>query len=114
MRTDLACLQTRENEDGGTITGADGRTYARRSTRMARKAADELVAAGTPVVLELYGHGRFEWYDGDDARATWADERSYVTTSEPTAKQLSKHVMWGAGLWVASGGEQLLYLTGRC
>ena len=48
------------------------------------------------------------------AVATWADERSYVTTSEPTAKQLSKHVMWGAGLWVASGGEQLLYLTGRC
>ena len=114
MRADLADIQTPENEHSGTITGADGRTYARRSNRMARKAADELVAAGTPVVLDLYGHGRFEWYDGDDARAAWADERSYVTASEPTAKQLPKHVMWSVGLWKASDGERLLYLAGRC
>jgi hypothetical protein len=114
MRTDLTDVQTPVNASNGTVTGGDGRTYARRTTRMKRREADELVAAGTPLLLDRYGDALFEWCDGDDARAVWASERAYVVTSEPTAKQLAKHAMWTAGLWQADDGARLVYLSGRC
>jgi len=114
VRVDLWNLRTPENERDGTVTGPDGRTYARRTTRMARREADELLAGGTPVVLDLYADGRLEWCDGDDARSQWAGERAYLTTSEPTAKQLAKHAHWTAGLWQAGDGSQIVYLTGHC
>ena len=99
VRVDLFYSQKLDDRVQGKLTGADGRAYSRRGTRMSRRAADDLVATGVPVVLELYGHGRFEWADGEDARQVWEGVRPYVTTSEPTTKQLRKHEMWNAGVW---------------
>ncbi|QWF20583.1 hypothetical protein KM427_16540 [Nocardioides sp. LMS-CY] len=96
------------------ITGPDGRGYARHGTRTGRRAADELVAAGVPIVLDLYGHGQLEWFDAEDARTAWTEVRPFVTTAEPTSRQLAKHVMWTAGTWLSEDEGPLLYLTGRC
>lgn len=114
MRMDLTGEQTPASQGAGTVTGADRLTYTRRTTRVARRDADELVSSGCPVIFDLYGHGRFEWCDGVDAGTEWADERAYVITSDPTPKQLSKHAMWNAGVWESDSGERLVYLTGRC
>ena len=114
VRVDLFDSQKLEDRVQGKLTGADGRAYSRRGTRMSRRAADDLVATGVPVVLELYGHGRFEWADGEDARQVWHEVRPYVITSEPTTKQLRKHEMWNAGVWTSDDDCQLLYLTGTC
>ncbi|GAA3675463.1 hypothetical protein GCM10022237_38760 [Nocardioides ginsengisoli] len=114
MRTDLTDIQTQADADNRTVTGADGEVYARRTTRMARRQADELIAAGTPLVFERYGDALFDWCDGADAASVWASERTYVITSEPTAKQLAKHAMWTAGLWESGDGARLVYLSGRC
>ena len=73
-----------------------------------------MVAAGVPLILDLYGHGRFDWFDGEHARLEWTKVRPYVITTEPTRQQLAKHEMWNAGIWVASDNREVLYLTGRC
>lgn len=98
----------------GSLSGPDGRVYVRRSTRMARKSADQLVDDGMPVVCFHYGAGRFEWHDGNDAREVWRTVRAHVITAAPNSKTLSKHHVWHAGLWVSEDGGQLLYLTGHC
>lgn len=114
MRADLEQLQRPVDVDQGKITGADGITYARRSTKTKRAVAQELVAAGTPLVLDMYGRGQFEWLDGDDATAAWAQIRDYITTAEPTPKQLAKHEMWTTGIWESDESTTVLYLTGYC
>lgn len=81
---------------------------------MSRREADALVDAGVPVIFDLYGQGRLEWCDGEDARREWQDVRPYVVTTEPTSKQLAKHAMWTAGTWESDDGRCVLYLTGRC
>lgn len=73
-----------------------------------------MIAAGVPLILDMYGHGRFEWYDGEDAPKEWAKVRPYVITTEPTSKQLSKHEMWNAGVWTTEADHRVLYLTGHC
>lgn len=70
MRVDLNGFQTAQNTDRARVTGPDGRAYARRSTRMKRNVCDELVAQGTPIVLEMYSTGQFDWVDGNDATMT--------------------------------------------
>lgn len=114
VRVDLFDSQRLEDRDQGKLTGADGRAYSRHGTKMSRRAADDLISSGVPVVLYLYGHGRFEWADGEDARQVWEGVRPYVTTSEPTPKQLRKHEMWTAGVWTSDDDRQVLYLTGTC
>ncbi|MEH3033960.1 MAG: hypothetical protein PGN07_07935 [Aeromicrobium erythreum] len=112
MRVDLHELGPFPDE--ATLTGPDGRTYRRRSTRMSRRTAGELVRGGTPLVLHLWSAGQLDWLDGDDALAAWDEERPHVTTQEPTAKQLAKHVAWHAGLWEADDDARLVLLTGSC
>lgn len=106
-------FQHEEHHDPGQVTGPDGNSYLRRGTKMSRRQADAMVAAGVPLVLDFYGRDQFEWFDGEDAREIWSEIRPYVTTSDPTARQLAKHAMWTAGLWESSDAA-LLYLIGRC
>jgi hypothetical protein len=114
VRTDLDEFQRARDADQGKVTGPDGRAYSRRSTRTKRSVCDEIVAAGSPVVLEMYSRGQFEWFDGDDATTTWAEVRPYVVSTAPATKQLAKHNMWTAGIWESDDGSTVLYLTGYC
>jgi len=114
MGIDLSDRQRADHRDQGKITGADGRGYTRRGSKTKRSAADGLVASGVPLVLDMFSSGQFEWFDGSAATAKWAEVRPYVISTEPTSKQLHKHQMWNAGVWVDSDGGQLLYLTGSC
>jgi hypothetical protein len=114
MGIDLGDCQRAEHRDQGRITGADGRGYARRGTKAKCSVADELVASGAPLVLEMYSSGQFEWFDGEAAMQKWAEVRPYVISTQPTSKQLGKHEMWNAGVWEDEEGSQLLYLTGSC
>lgn len=112
MRLDLVELGNSWGE--GSFTGPDGRAYSRRSTRLSRAEVDVLVNEGAPVVCFLFGWGRFEWCDGEDALEAWRGERAYVVTSEPTAKALAKHHVWHAGVWQSQDDQMVVYLTGRC
>lgn len=114
MRIELSHYQRSEHLEQGKVTGADDRAYTRRGTKAKRSVCDELLAAGTPLVLDMYGSGQFEWFDGSDAIDTWASVRSYVVTTDPTGKQLAKHERWTAGIWESDEGCQLIYLTGSC
>jgi hypothetical protein len=96
MGTDLSHHQRNEHREQGKVTGADGVGYTRRATKAKRSIADDLVNAGAPLVLEMYGSGQFEWFEGDDAKRTWEAVRPFATSSE------------------GENGEQLLYLTGFC
>lgn len=114
MGIDLASQQRAEHRERGMVTGADGRRYHRRGTKAKRSVADEVVAAGAPLILEMYSSGQFEWFEGDDAAKKWAEIRPHVVSAQPTVKQLRKHEMWNAGIWEDDNGRQLLYLTGFC
>src|SRR4051794_29929686 len=114
MGIDLSDLQRADHRDQGKITGADGRGYIRRGSKTKRSVADDLVASGVPMVLDMYSSGQFEWFEGDAATAKWAEVRPYVVSSQPTSKQLGKHEIWNAGVWEDANGGQLLYLTGSC
>ncbi len=115
MGSDLSDRRRPEHEDQGKITGADERGYSRRGTKAKRSVADDLVTSGgAPLVLDMYSSGQFEWLEGEDAKKAWAEIRSYVTSSQPTSKELSKHEVWNAGVWEDDDGNQLLYLTGFC
>lgn len=65
--TDLSDRQRPGHVDQRKVTGADGRGNSRRGTKAKRSAADDLVASGAPLVLDMYGTGQFEWFDGEDA-----------------------------------------------
>ena len=114
MGTDLSDSQRADHRDQGKITGADGRGYGRRGTATKRRVADDLVASGVPLVLDMYGRGQFEWFEGDAAAKKWAEVRPYVLSSPPTSRQLAKHERWNAGVWEDEHGRRLLYLTGSC
>lgn len=114
MRVDLFDLQTPDVRAQGSVVGADGRIYSRRGTRTKRRIADALVDRGTPLVLDQYGSGQFEWFDGQDALQVWAEVRPHLQTNEPIRKQLGRQVIWTAGVWNSDDDHQLLYLTGRC
>lgn len=96
------------------VTGIDGRGYVRRGTKAKWSVADALVASGSPLILEMYSSGQFEWFEGGEALTKWAEVRPYVRSTLPTAKEARKHEMWNAGVWESEMGKQLLYLTGFC
>jgi len=114
MGVDLRDRQLAVHREQGKITGADGRAYSRRSTKTKRRAADDLVAQGTPLVLDLYGSGQFEWFESDEAICKWSEVRADVTSAAPSGKQLGKHVVWNAGIWESDDGSVMLHLTGTC
>ena len=110
MRTSLADGQWHAVTEGA-ITSPDGVTFTRRSSRVKRAAADDLVATGAPLVLYDYGAGRLDWYDGDDPATVWRSIRGAVTSATPRPRHA---VVWTAGVWVNENDDPLLVLTGHC
>ncbi len=96
----------------GELTGPDGVRYLRRTTRTKRREADELVQAGTPLVLAYWSGARLVWHDGVDAAEAWQEVRAHVTSSEPHPNR--KHVVWTAGSWDDGDNRSVLVLTGHC
>ncbi len=94
------------------LTGPDGVRYLRRTTRTKRRDADELVQAGTPVVVYYWAGGQLFWHDGADAVETWRELRSHMTSSEPQPTR--KHMVWTVGVWDDGDNRSILVLTGRC
>ena len=100
-----------ESFEGDGLVAPDGRRFVRRGTRTTRRVADEVVAAGGPVVVFLWSAGRLDYADGDDARACWAQLRGDFTGSPRTG---GRTVQWTGGVWEDAAGERLLLLTGHC
>jgi hypothetical protein len=113
MGVDLSRIQRADHHDQGQVTCADSRAHARRGTKAKRSVTEGLIAAGAPLVLDMWSRGQLEWFDGTEALQAWQEVRPYVVTG-PTTKQLSKHKMWTACVWEPEDGAKLLYLTGRC
>ncbi len=106
MRRDLSAEQWSAVEEG-QLTAPDGRTYHRRSTRLGRRVAADLVLAGCPVVTHWPGGGpgwtRVVWHDGNDAVAAWSGARADVTGDTPRPR--SGRAVVTAGRWESPDGD---------
>ncbi|WP_432565044.1 hypothetical protein [Kineococcus sp. SYSU DK003] len=111
MRTSLADEQWDAVERGQVIIPT-GRQFERRSSRIKRRDADALIAAGAPLVLYWYGGQQLDYFDGSDAAEQWQAVRGALTSQAP---QLGGDVVWTGGRWVCDEHEhELLLLTGQC
>lgn len=97
----------------GHLAARDHSRFVRRTTRTGRHEADLLIASGAPLVVDNYGGGQLDWFDGDDATTTWSRLRRQLT-SRPGTPSKSGDPVWTAGRWESSDGQTLLVLTGRC
>ncbi|NAZ83578.1 hypothetical protein GTR02_17335 [Kineococcus sp. R8] len=93
------------------MTSPAGRRFARRSTRIKRRDADALIAAGAPLVLYWFGGRQLDYFDGTDALEQWRVVRPALTSQTP---QIGGDVVWTGGLWVGGDQGNLLLLTGQC
>ena len=109
MRADLAETQWETLAQGEPV-GPDGVKYVRRSTRAKRRVCDDLLHAGSALVLYYWAGGQLEWTDGEDALNTWATTRSAVVPEARSRGDLE----WTAGVWQAEDGQTLVLLTGHC
>ena len=100
-----------ETVTGGELTGPDGRTYRRRTTRANRGIGDELIGAGSPLVLYYWAGDQLDWFDDQDAVERWRQVRSALTTMPP---RVGKDVVWAGGAWADDDGHSVLLLTGHC
>lgn len=95
------------------MTGPDGTTYSRRSTRMKRAKAAALVESGSPLITYWPGglpeRTQLIWHDQDDARAAWADARAAVTSEEPQPR--GRQAVATVGLWESLDGATALLLS---
>ncbi len=111
MRQDLSVDQWNAVERG-MLTGADGRSYTRRTTRAKRKDARALVEDDCPVVTYWPGglpeKTQLVWHEGDDARAAFAEVKPALTSDTP---DLRKGPSATAGRWEAEDGKPLLVVT---
>lgn len=106
-----AILEQWETVTAGELTGPDGRTYRRRTTKASRRVGDELIAAGSPLVLYYWAGGQLDWFDDQDATERWQQVRGALTTQQP---QVGKEVVWTGGAWTDGDGHTVLLLTGHC
>jgi hypothetical protein len=109
MRVDLSRTQW-DAITAGQITDPGGTRWTRRSTRAERTVCDQLIRAGSPLVLYYYAGGRLDWLDAADAGEGWNQLRA-VVTSRP---RLRGDLEWTAGLWVDPEEHRLVLLTGHC
>ena len=109
VRTDLSEAQW-DSVAHGEIVGPDGVKYVRRSTKAKRRACDDLLSSGSPLVLYYWAGGQLDWHDGEDAESAWAATRASVTI-EP---RLRGDLEWTAGVWQSEDGRALVLLTGHC
>jgi hypothetical protein len=90
----------------GQLVAPDGRTYARRTTRMKRREVEALVESGCPVLTYFPG-GRLVWHDEDDGWPAWADARPLLTTDTPDPRHGESVT---AGRWESSDGSPMVVL----
>ncbi|PPK92366.1 hypothetical protein CLV92_115112 [Kineococcus xinjiangensis] len=95
----------------GHLTSPSGVRFVRRSSRIKRRDADAMIAAGTPLVLYYYGGAQLDYCDGAEAVERWKAVRDALVSQDPRPRG---DVVWTGGCWVSEGGEELLLLTGRC
>lgn len=111
MRQDLSVEQWNAVEQG-VLTGADGKTYRRRTTRAKRKDASALVEGGCPVVTYWPGglpeKTQLVWHDEDDALVAFAEVKPALTSDTPDPR---KGTSATAGQWETDDGEPLLVVT---
>jgi hypothetical protein len=112
VRTDLTDDQGHAVE-AGQLTAPNGVTYHRRTSRMTRKDATSLVAAGRPVAT-LWPGGWPErtevvWHDGEDARVAWDGIRDAVTSDRPQVTRGG--AVATAGRWESLEGDAVLVVT---
>jgi hypothetical protein len=104
---------TTTDVEAGQFTAPTGTEYVRRSTRLKRKAVDELLARGVPLLTYWPGglpeKTRLSWHDGLDAPAAWSDARPNFISEEP--KPPRRSAVATAGKWEAEGGEVAVVLT---
>ncbi|MFD0481492.1 hypothetical protein ACFQ46_02715 [Kineococcus sp. GCM10028916] len=110
MRASLAEEQWNAVESGQVISPSGSR-FTRGSSRIKRREADALIAAGAPLVLYWYGGQQLDYFDGSDALERWQAVRQTLTSQTP---QPGGEVVWTGGRWVSDDDEDLLLLTGQC
>lgn len=88
-----------------------GRRFTRVFSRIKRREADALIAAGAPLILYWYGGQQLDYFDGSDAVERWQAVRQALTSQTP---QLGGDVVWTGGRWVSDDDEDLPLLTGQC
>lgn len=110
MRVDLAKVQLNAMERG-QLVAPDGTVFVRRSTRAKRRACDEAIENGWPLLLYYWAGNQLDWLDGEDAQREWQTVRSRVTVAEPRPRG---DLEWTAGFWTADGDRRLVVLTGHC
>jgi hypothetical protein len=97
--------------ESGQLTSPSGLRFIRSSSRMKRRDADALIAAGVPLVLYWYGGHQLDYFDGFEAVEQWQTVRPAVTSQTP---QLGGDVVWTGGRWASDDDQEILVLTGQC
>lgn len=94
------------------LLAPDGRRYRQKKARTTRKAGDQLIAAGAPLVLYYWAGGQLDWCDGQDAIDQWQVIRPHVVNTEP--RPTSRRLEWTVGRWETDDGEVIVVLIGHC
>ena len=95
----------------GQLVSPAGVRFVRRSSRIKRRDADAMMAAGAPLVLYSYGRTQLDYCDGAEAVQQWNAVRGSLVRQEP---QPPGEVVWTGGRWVSEDQDELLLLTARC
>jgi hypothetical protein len=75
-----------------------------------RESVDDLIAKGSPLIVYVYGWGIYDWYDGEDARTTWARIRAHGIQYRDEKNGLTP----SPALCSADDGTEVVYLEASC
>ena len=95
----------------GQLVSPTGVRFVRRSSRIKRRDADAIIAAGAPLVFYFFGGVQLDYCDGAEAVQQWDAVRGSLVSQEPRPRG---DVVWTGGRWVSDDGDELLLLTGHC
>jgi hypothetical protein len=93
----------------GALRSPEGIVYHRLPKRIRRAECRALVAAGAPVITEVYGEG-LRWYEGDSAVAVWERSSPRLLTGPPPRRI---DLRWVAHAWESDTGEVILFFVGE-
>ena len=93
----------------GALEGPDGIVYRRTPARLKRRQSNELVAAGAPIVTQVYPEG-LTWHDGTAAVAVWLEIKPRLIEGKPPPV---RDLQWVGHLWESDSGDPLLYFEGE-
>ena len=98
--------------EDGVLVGPDGREFGRRTTREKRRAVDDLIQAGAPLVIYWPGglpeRTRVLWHEGgDEAAIAWSEVRGKLVSDNPDT---AKGTVATAGRWQTFEDEVLVLI----